>query len=99
METVSKLSRHRRTAGEIKIIVEEFRASGQSMTAFCLHRGITKNSLSRWVGRRETQKNTESSAFSLLQLEGSSAPYLFAEVNGIRIYQPVSASFLKELVA
>ena len=80
------------------MIVEEFRASGQSMQAFCLPRGISINCLSRWLKRGEMQTESGSSAFAVVQVN-SSAQRLFAEVNGIRIYQPVSATFLKELVA
>lgn len=80
------------------MIVEEFRASGQSMSAFCQQHGINKNSLSRWASRGPVSQENGRSGFALLQVRTPS-PDLFAEVNGIRIFQPVSASFLKELLA
>src|SRR5690606_42079910 len=98
METVSKPSRHRRTAEEIRMIVEEFRASGQTMSAFCQQHGIPRNSLSRWADRDQLPHGNNPSGFAVLQVNGSTGS-LLAEVHGIRSYQPVSATFLKELVA
>src|SRR5690606_33923637 len=98
METVSKHVRPRRTAEEIGTTVEEVRASGQSMQAFGLPRGISINCLRRWFTAGGVQTESGSSAVAVVQVN-SSAQRWFAEVNGIRIYQPVSATFLKELVA
>jgi hypothetical protein len=43
--------------------------------------------------------NTYSPGFASVKVvDVSLPPSLFAEVNGIRIYQPVSAAFLKALV-
>jgi hypothetical protein len=41
----------------------------------------------------------EKNDFIPLQVATSSSPVLFAEVKGIRIYQAVSASYLKELLS
>jgi hypothetical protein len=56
--------------------------------------------LYRWK-RQGQSKETKISGFARVEVS-KSAPVenaLFAEVRGIRIYQQVSASFLKELLA
>ena len=69
------------------MVVEEFRASGQSMQAFCLPRGISINSLSRWLKRGEMQTESGSSAFAVVQVNSSAQRLFAARDNFISIQQ------------
>jgi len=89
--------RSRRTAKEIRGLLELFDSSGLSAKQFCTTNSISETVFYKWRGRYRTveQKNE----FIPLQVASSPSCSLFAEVKGIRIYQVVSASFLKELLA
>jgi hypothetical protein len=76
--------------------------SGLSIQAFCVERNIATGNFHRWKKQynQEAKKNQPAIAgFSSLQLKEAFAETLFAEFKGIRLYQPVSASYLKELVS
>ncbi len=94
-----RAKRSRRTAKEIRRLLELFDSSGQSPKEFCRTHGISDTVFYKWRGRyRAAEEKNE-----FIPLEVSTATptegALFAEVSGIRIYQAVSASFLKELLA
>jgi len=78
-------------------LLELFDSSGLSAKQFCISYGISETVFYKWRGRYRAveQKND----FIPLQVGPSPSPGLFAEVNGIRIYQAVTASFLKELLS
>ena len=88
--------RSRRTAKEIKELLELFDSSGMSAKQFCTANGFSETVFYKWRGRYRAVE--EKNGFVPLQVAASESPGLFAEVNGIRIYQAVSASFLKELL-
>jgi hypothetical protein len=94
---MEQVKRSRRTAKEIRGLLELFDSSAMSAKQFCITNGISETVFYKWRGRYRAveQKND----FIPLRVEASGLHSLFAEVNGIRIYQPVSASFLKELLA
>lgn len=89
-------NRSRRSAKEIKALLELFDSSGMSAKQFCITNAISGTVFYKWRGRYRVGE--ENNDFIPLQVEASGLYGLFAEVNGIRIYQPVSASYLKELL-
>ena len=101
MEQVKESSsRKRRTRKEIAALLATFKSSGLTASQFCELHQIHRSNFYKWISRRPKQKNNPKkirrSAFAAMQVITSESP-LFAEVNGIRIYQPVAASYLKEL--
>lgn len=94
--SMEQVKRSRRTVTEIRGLLELFHSSGQGVKDFCIANGISETVFYKWRGRYRMVE--EKNEFIPLQLASSSSPGLFAEVNGIRIYQVVSASFLKELL-
>lgn len=93
---MEQAKKSRRSSKEIKALLELFDSSGLSAKQFCLTNAISETVFYKWRGRYRMAK--EKSDFIPLQVASLSSPGLFAEVNGIRIFQPVSASFLKELL-
>lgn len=77
-----------------------YKSSGLTASEFCERNQIHRSNFYKWVSRRPKQKNNarkiRRSAFATVQVSASES-LLFAEVNGIRIYQAVAASYLKEL--
>ena len=102
MEQVTQISsRSRRSKQQIKDLLHEFDKSTGTVNEFCKLHSISKGTFHKWKSRyRLASGNTKRSGFAKLDVMDPSlpAPALFAEVKGIRIYQPVTASFLKELL-
>ena len=94
---MEQAKKSRRSSKEIKELLALFDSSGLSAKQFCTNNGISETAFYKWRGRYRTVE--AKSDFIPLQVASSSSPGLFAEVNGIRIFQPVSASFLKELLS
>ena len=76
--------------------MELFDSSGMSAKQFCIANAISETGFYKWRGRYRAVEGKND--FIPLQVAASGSHSLFAEVNGIRIYQAVSASFLKELL-
>lgn len=93
--------RTRRTAAEIRNLLESFSQSGMASKDFCMLHNISEVLFSKWRSRYANPSNRKDNNFVLVQ--GTSAlpnsSLLFAEVKGIKIYQAVTASYLKELIA
>ena len=71
--------------------------SGLTVRAFCQARSLPEGNFRKWKNRYLTDESG-SKTFGFTRVEVSnSTSSLFAEVNGIRIFQPVSAAYLKEL--
>jgi len=86
--------------GEETIIglLDEFAKSGLSTKSFCVQNNISPATFHNWKKRYSNPgKSTDQPGFAALQIAPSADGTLFAEVNGIRIYQPVAAACLKEL--
>lgn len=97
MEVISSGRRRQfRSKSEILELLQQQQQSGLTIQAFCDQHSIPSGSFHNWKKKISTV-NKESSAFAPVQI--SSSVTLFAEVNGIKIYQPVSAGFLKELAS
>ena len=89
----------RKFRGEAAIIrlLQEQVQSGQSIKSFCAAQGIAEGTFHNWKQRYGVGEVPASGGFATLQVMPE--PGLFAMVGGIKIYQPVSAAYLKELVS
>ena len=85
----------------MKQLLEDFTQSGINANEFCKTRGISEGAFYKWRSRYEKKSTAKQNKFVKLKVPSALAhePGLFAEVNGIRIYQPVTALYLKELLA
>ncbi|WP_369411610.1 IS66 family insertion sequence element accessory protein TnpA [Longitalea luteola] len=85
-----------RSKEDIIRLLAECDQSRCSIKAFCDSHKIAPGTFYNW--KQRYSKNTEShSGFAALQVIPSAAS-LFAEVGQIKIYQPVSTAYLKELL-
>lgn len=100
-QIINNPRRRRRSNGEILILLNEFEKAGVSVKEFCILHGISKAAFHKWQSRYKTkrQQKYKPGGFAELHITPSTATeVLFAEVKGIRIYQPVTAFYLKELL-
>jgi hypothetical protein len=93
--------RYRRSRQEIQDLLDLFAKGNSGVKDFCKQHNISAANFHKWKSRYRTFSNDNAAAgFATLDvLPSLSSASLFAEVKGIRIYQVVSASFLKELLA
>ena len=100
---VAKRSEVRRSKEEIISILEACGKSKMSVKEFVKSKGIHEATYYNWrnkYGSKE-RKQKPGRGFATLKINPSPATHaaaLFAEVGGIKIYQPVAASYLKELI-
>lgn len=97
-------ARVRRTNKQILQLLEEFEKSGLTVKDFSGLHHVSEGNFFKWksrYGKRAVSKNNPSgfASIDIVHTTASGLPLLFAEVSGIKIYQPVSSSFLKELLA
>ena len=102
MESItSKPSRSRRSIRQIHDLLRVFDEGNINATEFCKLHNISKGTFYKWQSRykRNKEKKMNKPGFAEVKIISSSpGSVLFAEVRGIRIYQQVSAAFLKELL-
>jgi hypothetical protein len=98
-QQIKALPRTRRTSQQINDLLTEFDNSGCTVKEFCLLHGMSAGAFHKWQSRYKSisDQKDPSPGFAEVMVRTSSGA-LFAEVNGIRLYQPVHASFLKELL-
>jgi hypothetical protein len=96
-EKKEKIARKFRGKAAIVKLLQEHVQSGQNIKSFCALHGIAAGTFHNWKQRYGAGKPPASAGFATLQLMPD--PGLFAMVGGIKIYQPVSASYLKELTS
>jgi len=105
METISvKKVRIFRGEETILNILSDYRKSNLSVKAFCQDNNLGSATFHNWKKKysNTVRKPDVQPGFATLQINPSGPgadPALFAEVNGIKIYQPVTAAYLKELLA
>ena len=87
--------RRRRSHAEILNLLSEYSKTNASVKQFCITHNINKASFHKWQSRYKTKQP----AGAFVPLQVTSSIVLFAEVKGIKIYQPVPAAYLKELLA
>jgi len=102
MESAIKTRRSRRNILEIHDLLKEFKTGGSSALDFCKKHDISKATFYKWQSRYQqlAQSKRKRTGFARVDITPSSPAQniLFAEVKGIKIYQVVSATFLKELL-
>lgn len=101
---MSPCVRPRRTVIQINQLLDKFENSTMSISEFCIANDVCKATYHKWCSRYRSSGSQKISDAGFTSLEitpssGSAYACLFAEVRGIRIYQPVTAGFLKELIA
>jgi hypothetical protein len=102
MESNQISPRSRRSKLQIQELLNEYEKSKLSVADFCKLHHISIKNFHRWKSRYKTNgvDKNKTSSFATLDVVDSTQflPGLFAEVKGIKVYQSVSASFLKELL-
>ena len=95
-----QIKRSRRTSAEIKQLLEAFSDAAISAKEFCMQHDICEAGFYKWRSRYGASPSENRNDFLILKQTSVPLPEsaLFAEVKGIRIYQPVTASYLKELL-
>lgn len=89
-----------RSKQEIKLLLKEHAQSGQSVKVFCAGLAIAEGTFYHWKKKfSKSNGMTEKAGFAPIEIVPSACNTLFAEVGNIKIYQPVSAAYLKELLA
>lgn len=85
------------------MIEEQLRSqalSGLSIKSYCAQQGIPTGTFHNWKKRYEQAEQVSATkGFDPAYVSADKVDGLFAEVNGIRLYQPVSAGYLKELAS
>jgi hypothetical protein len=100
---IAKPSGNRHSKEEILKILEEGKNSDLNVKEFVKTKSIHAATYYIWRNRYgdKAQKQRSLSGFARLKINPSpdnNGPVLFAEVKGIKIFQSVSASYLKELL-
>jgi hypothetical protein len=96
-EKKAKAARKYRGKAAILKLLQEQIQSGQNIKSFCAEHGIAEGTFHNWKQRYGGGEIPASTGFATFQLMPD--PGLFAMVGGIKIYQPVSAAYLKELLS
>ena len=96
-EKKEKATRKFRGEAAIVKLLQEQVQSDQSIKSFCAAHGIAEGTFHNWKQRYGTGVVPTSGGFAALQVMPELG--LFAVVGTIKIYQPVSAAYLKELLS
>jgi hypothetical protein len=102
METVcsAKVSR---VEGKEKMfkLLDEYEKSNLSIKSFCFEHNIAPATFHYWKKKYNTHTVNQptQSGFASLHITTTSPAAIFAEVHGIKIYQWVTAAYLKDLLA
>lgn len=93
----------RRTRKQILKLLKEFQhAEGTSVADFCRMHKINKANFYNWQKRFSAALPIQNKPVGFIPLQPISAagtPQLFAEINGIRLYQAVEPDYLKALLS
>lgn len=94
------MQRNRRTREQVESLLAEFSKSGLRVKEFCSLHQLSVTTFHKWQARHRKKAAPKDSepAFARVQIAAWSPGALFAEVKGIRLYQPVEAAYLKELL-
>ena len=111
MEEVNQVKRKipvRRTRKQIGKLLKEYESKKEGMTTieFCRLHDINKSNFYNWQKRYGSERLNRSKPKGFIPIEVSPSSHpsgivssLFAEVNGIRLYQVVAAGYLKALAS
>ena len=100
MEQNAITPRSRRNREQILELLTEFENSKLSVGDFCNLHKVSKGAFQQWRTRHGKRRQNQS-GFANLEITApvsKNGLTLFAEVSGIKIYQPVAAAYLKELL-
>jgi hypothetical protein len=93
--------RRQRTPEEIIKLLEEYENSeGITVKEYCAMIGVSDAAFYNWrkmYGPKNENDEKQGSFIELVPSEDMPVQRLFAEVRGIKLYQPVNAEFLKAL--
>ena len=93
-------SRQLRTREQKEALLALQHQSGLSVKSFCAKHDIATATFHNWKQQlKRSSTERKASGFATLAIQAPSQPLLFAEVRGIRLYQPMSADFLKALAS
>lgn len=84
---------------QVERLLAEQAQSGQSARAFCAVQNIAVGTFYHWKKKYGKSSESIKPGFAPIEIVPSAGNGLFAEVGSIKIYQPVSAAYLKELLA
>jgi hypothetical protein len=84
---------------QIERLLAEQAQSGQSARAFCADKNIAVGTFYHWKEKYGKSRVSIKPGFTPIEIVPSAGNGLFAQVGSIKIYQPVSAAYLKELLA
>jgi len=103
-QTEKKPSSGKRTREEILQIIAQYKkAEGLTVKEFCQRHGISEGSFysfrSRYGFKNQSKKKAGGFVAITTPMLKESSNALFAEVNGIKIYQAVPADYLKTLAS
>lgn len=96
---VGKKTKVFRTKQQIEHLLAEQAQSGQSARVFCAAHNIAVGTYYHWKEKYGKNGARKKVGFATVEIVPSTDNGLFAEVGGIKIYQPVGAAYLKELLA
>lgn len=98
--SITKKAKVFRSKHEIERLIMEHAQSGLSVKAFCAGLPIAEGTFYHWKKKFSKGSGpTGKAGFAPIEIVPSTCNTLFAEVANIKIYQPVSAAYLKELLA
>lgn len=99
-QVIETKTRTRRTQQQISDLLAEFDNGNFTVKEFCQLKGLSYGTFHKWQFNRKNNflNRQQNPGFAPVKLT-SSEHGLFAEVKGIRLFQPVSAAYLKELLA
>lgn len=98
-QTENTSLRVRRNNKQIQELLDQFENSDGDVGVFCKIHNINLPTFHKWQSRYRRKADMDSSPSFITLAAPSSNGSLFAEVGTIKIYQPVTASYLKELVS
>jgi hypothetical protein len=103
-QTEKKQTSGKRTREQIlKLLAEYENSHGLTVKQFCNQQGISEAAFysfrSRYRSPKSTANKKQVGFITIADPSAKDSAMLFAEVKGIKIYQAVSASYLKALVS
>ena len=92
---VKPIRKYRGKAAISKILQDQV-DSGLNVKSYCKAHSIAEGTFHRWKHKNSAASEKEPVGFASFKVMPESG--LFAVVGGVKIYQPVSAAYLKELL-
>lgn len=100
-QAIETKTRTPRTQQQIRDLLAEFDKGNFTVKEFCQLKGLSYGNFHKWKSRLKnvSSEPNNSAGFARVLVHSALDSSLFAEVKGIRLFQPVSAAYLKELLA